>query len=541
MPRPRPKPLILLVAVLTLLAVAAGGHEAATALIRLQQDKQLHEIATAALRRAEASVDFAAAGLRELGAKKPIACEAAGLQTARLSIYRRGALKDIRVTDAKGAVLCSAYPETLEFDEGWTTRDAMLPTADPAVRLFRVDQFFGTALGVFREGAEVIPKKGHAPEPGGLVAILGITGASFDVMPGELKGRSAVDLELSDGRSIARTASGLDENRADALTVSLASERMPLKAVVRVDRAALGAWSQEPYWPIMALSTALGGALAAFVLRLAGRPADPVATLDAAIEGGEFRPYLQPIFELGSENVVGAEILARQIRPSGEVLPPSRFIPLAEQSGRIGAITWRILRQALEEAKPLLSRDPAFKVSVNVTPRHFIEPGFAEELLAVVEAAGARPEQITLELTEREAFEELDDAARLVARIRRLGFRVAIDDVGIGHSGLSQIQKLGADTLKVDKFFVDGITRDASAQVVVEMLMRLAAEMGMTVVAEGIEEEAQASALLSCGVAHGQGYLVSPPLPVADFLAFVDERLLREALAEADAPAAAAA
>jgi len=362
MPRPRPKSLILLAAVLTLLATAGGGHWAATALIRFQQDKQLREIATAALRRAEASVDFAAASLRELSTKSLIVCEAADLQAARLSIYRRGALKDIRVTDAKGAVLCSAYPETLEFDEGWTTRDAMLPTSDPAVRLFRVDQFFGTALGVFRDGAQVIAEKGEEPAPGGLAAILGVRGASFDVMPGELQGRSAVDLELSDGRSIARTASGLDENRVDALTVSLASERMPLRAVVRVDRAALRSWDQEPYWPIMALSTALGAVLAAFLLRQASRPADPVALLDEAIEAGEFRPYLQPIFELGSGTVVGAEILARQIRPGGEVVPPSRFIPLAEQSRRIGAITWRILRQALEEASPLLSRDPSFKI-----------------------------------------------------------------------------------------------------------------------------------------------------------------------------------
>jgi sensor c-di-GMP phosphodiesterase-like protein len=206
------------------------------------------------------------------------------------------------------------------------------------------------------------------------------------------------------------------------------------------------------------------------------------------------------------------------------VVPPSRFIELAEEAGRIEPITWQLLSAALRDLKQTLKQDKAFKLSINIAPRHFMAPDFIDNLRRLVNDAGVATRQITLEITEREAFDNLDDAARVVADVQHFGFKVAIDDVGIGRSGLSQIQRLGADILKIDKFFVDCIGKDTSAAVVVEMVARMAAGMSMGVVAEGIEFEAQAHALLKCGIACGQGYLVSPPLPVPAFLDMVAKR-----------------
>ena len=185
-------------------------------------------------------------------------------------------------------------------------------------------------------------------------------------------------------------------------------------------------------------------------------------------------------------------------------------------------MTWQILSTALTELQPLLKRDKQFKVSFNIVPHHIIVPGFVEDLRRIVTAARVSPRQVVLELTEREEFEDLSRAATVVAELRDLGFRVALDDVGIGHSGLSHIQKLGPSILKIDKFFVDSICRDQAAKAVVEMLVRLAHELKMTVVAEGIENGKQLAALVASGVEEGQGYLVSPPLTVIDFVNFLD-------------------
>jgi sensor c-di-GMP phosphodiesterase-like protein len=190
-------------------------------------------------------------------------------------------------------------------------------------------------------------------------------------------------------------------------------------------------------------------------------------------------------------------------------------------------MTWQLLRTALAELHGLMKQDKTFRLSINVSPQHFVADGFVDELRGCVSQAGVATRQITLELTERESFADPERAAAVVARVRDLGFKVAIDDVGIGHSGLSQIQLLRADSLKIDKFFVDTVGRDEAGDIMIGMLVRLAREMRMSVVAEGIEEPAQIAALIACGVASGQGYVVSPPVAAKSFLAIVEERRRR--------------
>jgi EAL domain-containing protein (putative c-di-GMP-specific phosphodiesterase class I) len=162
-------------------------------------------------------------------------------------------------------------------------------------------------------------------------------------------------------------------------------------------------------------------------------------------------------------------------------------------------------------------------------------PGFVMQLRKIVADARVSPRQVLLELTERQAICDLDAAARVVADLRELGFRVAIDDAGTGHNGLSYVQKLGVSTIKIDKFFVDSVTQDLSARTVIEMLVRLANQLGMTTVAEGVETAQQIAALATCGVDEGQGYVVAPPLPAKAFLALIAERAVapRTALPEA--------
>jgi EAL domain-containing protein (putative c-di-GMP-specific phosphodiesterase class I) len=198
------------------------------------------------------------------------------------------------------------------------------------------------------------------------------------------------------------------------------------------------------------------------------------------------------------------------------------FIPLSESSGRIRPMTWQILEQALRDLNAHLREHKDFKLSVNVVPSHLLDADFVPTLRRVVASAKVSARQVVLEITERDKLDDIARAAEVVRGLRDLGFRVAIDDVGVGHSGLSQLKALGATTMKIDKFFVDTITRDGSTTAIVEMLVRLARDLAMTVIAEGIETEEQLHALCACGVEEGQGYLVSPPVPIAKFAELVE-------------------
>ena len=200
-------------------------------------------------------------------------------------------------------------------------------------------------------------------------------------------------------------------------------------------------------------------------------------------------------------------------------------------------MTWQILSTALRELHPRLRDDKYFKLSVNIVPRHLVSEGFTETLRRVVAGAKVSARQIVLEVTERTELPDLNKAALVVKQLREFGFRVAMDDVGVGHSGLSQMKGLGANTIKIDKFFVDTITEDGSAATIIGMLVRLARDLHMTVIAEGIETRAQIDALVACGVEEGQGYFVSPPLPFAGFDEFLakhqSKALAEEAIREA--------
>ena len=492
-----------------------AGHFAASQLINAQRMRQLRELNDTALRRAEIVADYGQTSLDEIAKRVVGDCNSSALQVLRLQVYQRSNLKDVRIINRDGSVICSAYSETLEFDKGWVRRDEMLPSADGAALLFRVDQFSGIALGVAKDFDNQMS----------VAAIIGLSSSLFDLMPKDLRDYSTVILKLSNGQVVASDRPGAEEMVFhDPVVLSEDSHRYPFRVELKVEGSALSTWDNEPYCVIVALAGLLGLAFGGLLANAAFRPPSPIAELDSALASGAVKPYFLPTFELRSGRVIGCEVLARWIRPDGTIVPPMSFIPLAETSGRIEQLTWCVLRQALQDLYPVVSSDRSFILSINVMPRHMVSAGFVDQLRAIAVEQRVSPRQIALEVTERDAFPDLKKAAQVVAELRDRGFTVALDDVGIGHNGLSQIQALGANVLKIDKFFVDSISRDAAAHATVEMLVQLARELKMTVLAEGIETEEQRRALIQCGVVEGQGYLASPPLPVEKFRAFVESK-----------------
>jgi c-di-GMP phosphodiesterase len=508
------KNIIRIAAVIASISVfLASAHTAVTSFTESQTSKQIGELNNVVLRRSEIAINNAVAMLGEIASKGPLDCSSGTLQILRVQVYQGGTVKDIRAVDRDGSVICSAYSETLEFDNGLASRRDMLETADHAVRLFRVEQFTGAAFGVLRD---IDPKLS-------MVAILGINADLLDIMPTGLRAHSEVSLELLNGQLIELYSPDAHHpGLSNPVAFTSVSDRYPLRATIRIEPDALNGWSGDAYWLIMVVAGILGVVFGLLLVSYLAKPMHPVGELDRALSAQEFKPYFQPIFSLKTGKVLGCEILARWEKADGRIIPPMSFIPLAESSGRIEKLTWQILSSALRDLHKVMKRDKYFKLSVNITPRHLLAHGFIETLREVVATAAVSPRQIVIEVTEREELSDLKKATDVVKQLREFGFRVALDDVGVGHSGLSHIQRLGATTIKIDKFFVDAVTRDQSAVIVIQMLVALARELEMSVVAEGIESQDQIDALIVCGVKEGQGYFVSPPLPIGRFNHFLE-------------------
>jgi sensor c-di-GMP phosphodiesterase-like protein len=251
-------------------------------------------------------------------------------------------------------------------------------------------------------------------------------------------------------------------------------------------------------------------------------PHNPVAEIERALAAGEFVPYYQPIVDIRSGQLNGAEVLVRWRKPDGTLVLPGSFIPLAESSGLIREMTRDLMRRVCAEAGPALGRRPALKVSFNFAGQLFSDDSIVKDVRKIFTGSPIRMSQVVLEVTERDPIENFTETRRTIAALQGLGVRIAIDDVGTGHSGLSYMLKLGVDIIKIDKMFVDAIGTDRNSTTIVETLVDLAHNMRMDVVAEGVENFEQVMHLRELGIRSAQGYVFAPPLPGSAFLALVE-------------------
>jgi diguanylate cyclase (GGDEF)-like protein len=228
---------------------------------------------------------------------------------------------------------------------------------------------------------------------------------------------------------------------------------------------------------------------------------------------GELFLAYQPQVELGAHRPFGAEALLRWRTEDGRLVPPDRFIPIAEYSGLIIDIGEWVLREACAELMRLRAAGYLdFTMSVNVSQVQFRHPGFLDMLRAALAATGAPPERIELEITESMAMEEPDLLIERLAQIKRTGVSIAIDDFGTGFSSLSYLQRLQVDRLKIDRAFVTEITGSARGSSIAEMVIELGRNLGLSIIAEGVEDERQAQILQALGCPLAQGFLFSRPL-----------------------------
>jgi len=237
--------------------------------------------------------------------------------------------------------------------------------------------------------------------------------------------------------------------------------------------------------------------------------------LRTALEQGQIRLAYLPVVSLETRRITGFEALARWEHPARGLIPPTEFVPVAEETGVILPMGQWILREACRQMAKWMERFPHMRdlsISVNLSARQLQQADLVEEVRRILESTGVRPGQLKLEVTETVLMDDPAFSTAVVERLGELGVQVQIDDFGTGYSSLSYLSRLKIDTLKIDRSFIGSLGMPGERAVIVEAIIRLARELGITVIAEGVETVEQLESLRGLECKHGQGFLFSMPV-----------------------------
>ena len=248
-----------------------------------------------------------------------------------------------------------------------------------------------------------------------------------------------------------------------------------------------------------------------------------------ALNESQFVPYFQPLVTLRTGQLAGFEVLARWRHPSQGLIPPSRFIRIAEQGEWIDALTQQILAKAFAAASAI---PDTLTLSINLSPVQLRDFRLPRRMLSLAAEAGFPLSRLIVEITESALIDDPQSAAKIADDLKQMGCRLALDDFGTGYSSLHHLQSLPFDELKVDRSFVSSMTEKRDSRKIVAAVVGLGQSLGLTTVAEGIESQEQAEMMLWLGCELGQGYYYGRPMPEEDLAECIS--LPRERFVTAD-------
>jgi EAL domain-containing protein (putative c-di-GMP-specific phosphodiesterase class I) len=238
--------------------------------------------------------------------------------------------------------------------------------------------------------------------------------------------------------------------------------------------------------------------------------------LAEALAAGQVVPYYQPKVDVQTGILKGVEALARWMHPERGMIPPDRFIPLAEQCGLIHDLTLSMMDQAMAQAAVWHSRGLAIKVAVNLSPLSLEEPDFMQQIMELVDRHALPADRVVLEITEGSVVAHKGSSLGMLARLRLKGFGLSIDDYGTGFSSMQQLARIPFTELKIDRSFVHGAHERKNLRVILQSALDMAQRLELVTVAEGIETMEDWRLLQDFGCNIGQGYLIAKPMPAND-------------------------
>jgi EAL domain-containing protein (putative c-di-GMP-specific phosphodiesterase class I) len=247
------------------------------------------------------------------------------------------------------------------------------------------------------------------------------------------------------------------------------------------------------------------------------KAAPHMSTLAESIESGEVVPFYQPVYDMRTGRLSGAEALVRWMHPEQGMMLPSDIIPEAEVQGLMPALTYRVLDQALRDWKSLSNGANYFGMSVNVTADMITRADFVPKVMDLLAEHGVPPRRLTLEVTEALSALDVPQICTALCRLRSAGINLALDDFGTGYSSLVALRDLPFNKIKLDRSFVTHAETRPEERMIMASVTRLARDFGLESVAEGIETQGCYDLVREFGMDFGQGYLMAEPMPRDDF------------------------
>lgn len=504
---------------LKVVAVIVGALAAAipialfTAWLKKSGNHDAKITAAWAIASSEFRIGQAIGALHDLSGGGVDSCRPAHIEAMRQAVLRTGPVKQLVLIATSGDVLCNDTGGTGGRPEVLTS--AGTAAADIFLDVIRLSDRGDRFLRIRKAG------QGDKPVLAALVPVsLLLPQSSMQV--GRLLGIAR--MTMSDGTPVGDSGMAPEGTAQEAqFAETVASKQFPLAVSVLMLRNTAIADDDDLRGAAMVVGGGIALILLLCALLVAKRQAsDPMADMAKAIRSDEFVPYYQPVVDLQTGRLLGAEVLVRWRRPDGTLVEPNAFVMLLESSGLVLEFTRKLMRRARKDLGDAVGRRPGMTIAFNVAPKHFDDALILNDVGTIFDGSTVRLSQIVIEVTERHEVVNLTSMRRTIAALQRVGCKVAIDDVGTGHSGLSYILKLGVDIIKIDKLFVDAIGSEGHSKPIIETLIDLAKNMRMEIIAEGVETFDQVTYLRERGIGAAQGYVFAPPLPAATFLQLLE-------------------
>lgn len=512
---------VLITLIATVIAVAtgaAGGYVIGRALTLRLAEAKLARDAAQAVAQGDAFSDESRLLLAKLNASPYPFCSEAEIAYFRKLIFQTKYLRDAgRMRD--GTIACSATLGTADLPAQQFKPDLSQPDGTLVygnLPPYRAANLSGIALQLGGSYVVFTPYLLESQLPGSSSHLIISSTSTANWQAGLPKsGLSAAQARRLTSNSQIRMGDNLYVTRCSARYFRCTSAYISIAEALSQDRA---------HTTVSAALGGLTGALCGLFLSLLYRRNRSIEhQLRRAIAKDELRLVYQPIVDLASKRVVGAEALARWTDEEGFAISPDVFICIAEKCGFVGAITKLVVRRALREFAPILKEHPDFKLSVNVAAADLGDPAFLPMMEETLELSSVRASSLAIEITESSTAQH-EVAREAIRRLRQRGHSVYVDDFGTGYSSLSYLHDLSIDTIKIDRSFTQAIGTQAVMVGILPQILAMAAVLKLKVIVEGVETGQQAG--FFAGVEHpifAQGWLFGRPMPAEGFHQLLDE------------------